>query len=94
MAKGGIIGMANGGAISAYGVLSHGAQMVMGGEAGPEAFVPLKSGKIPVQVAGSGQQVHNHYEINLSGLVAQPIDEEELLRLIRKAYIMQGAQYG
>jgi Flp pilus assembly pilin Flp len=95
-AEGAIVSAANGGIVSAaggYGVI-HGPQLVMAGDnpGHNEAFVPLKGGKIPVEGNTGGN--HTHYHINLSGLITQPIDEDQIVKLIKKAEAMQGAQYG
>jgi hypothetical protein len=37
---------------------------------------------------------HIHYHINLTGLITEPITEEEIVKLIKRAEAMQGAQYG
>jgi hypothetical protein len=96
-AEGAIVSAANGGIVSAaggYGVI-HGPQLVMAGDnpGGQEAFVPLKGGKIPIE-GGTGGDVHYHYEINLSGLLTEPINEEEIVKLLKRAEAMNGAQYG
>lgn len=106
-AEGGIVKAAQGGIVQAaggYGVLK-GPQLILAGEAGDEAFIPLKGGKVPVSinstgggggsVGGSGSSGGgNTYIINLSGLVTQPIDEEQIIKLIKRAELMQGATYG
>jgi hypothetical protein len=120
-AEGAIISAASGGIISAaggYGVL-HGPQMVLAGDnpGGQEAFIPLKGGKIPVDIKGGGGgkgidgeslvraitnavanaikdvKTGNHYHLDLSGLISEPINEETLIKLFKRMEQMQGAAY-
>jgi hypothetical protein len=52
----GIIPMGVGGIVQAaqHGLITRGPQLVMAGEAGDEAFIPLKGGKVPVSLTGNG----------------------------------------
>jgi hypothetical protein len=47
------------------------------GEGGPEAVVPLRGGKIPVEMRGSGGDVHYHIDIKAwdSKSVADMVEE-------------------
>jgi hypothetical protein len=89
--------LAAGGIVSAAsGFVTRGPTMVLAGDnpGGQEAFIPLQHGRIPIEGGtGNGGPV-NHYHINLSGLVTQPITEAEIMKLFKKAEAMQGAQYG
>ena len=79
------------------GFVTQGPQLVLAGDnpGGQEAFVPLKGGKIPVQMSGDNKSGSgNTYILNLSGLITEPITEETLITLFKRMEQMQGAQYG
>jgi hypothetical protein len=70
---------------------------VLVGEAGEREYVipehDLKNGGTPIDTRGIGSG-GNSYHINLSGLITQPITEEEIVKLLKRAEAMNGAQYG
>jgi hypothetical protein len=76
------------------GFVTRGPQLVLAGDnpGGQEAFVPLRHGKIPIE-GGTGGGTVNHYHLNLSGLITEPITEETLITLFKRMEQMQGAAY-
>ena len=97
LGEGGIVTKAGEGGVAQaqYGLITRGPQLVIAGEAGDEAFVPLKAGKIPVQLntnKAMGATVNNKqktYNINVSGIKIEEV-ASEIMRRLRINELMYG----